>query len=371
MRIGIMLRAAAEKGGVGVYTRNIARHLVATARQHDFVLYVRRPEDGSGFAAYPNATVREVHAPGKFLWDQVAIPWRFRGDRLDAIFHPKFTVPLLCAGRSAMVLHGAGWFIPETRQYWSRASRIYARLMMPLYCRTAGAVLSVSNITRDVFIERLGVSADKIETVYFAPGDQFNRRCTPPELTRIREKYSLPEEYILTVSGADRDDRKNFAGILEAYRRIHERRRVSLVVAGRGCDALRQRYRLPDTGYGADILFPGWIEQAELPALYQMAALFLYPSNMEAFPIPITEALASGTPTVTSNVFGLKELAGDAALLVDPRDADAIADASLALLDDIALRETLRSRAAERSKLFDWERCAHRTIAILERIGRR
>lgn len=371
MRIGIMLRAYEERGGVGVYTRNITRHLVRAATSHEFVLYLGAPGHEEEFRDLPNVEVRVVRAPGKVLWDQLAMPYWFRRDRLDAIFHPKFTVPLLCPGRSVMVLHGAGWFIPETEQYWSRTTRLYARIMMPIYCRVAGAVAAVSDITREVFIERLGVAADKITTVYFAPGEQFGNRCDPAKIAAVRERYGLPEQFLFTISGGDRDDRKNFSSILEAFRHIHAEQPCKLVVAGRDCEQFRQRYSIPDDGYGADILFPGWVDQLDLPAFYQLASVFVYPSNMEAFPIPITEALTSGTPTVTSNRFGLRELAGDGAMLVDPSNPQAVADAVLGLLGDASRREQLAARALERAKRFDWARCTRETLALIERAGAR
>jgi glycosyltransferase involved in cell wall biosynthesis len=285
------------------------------------------------------------------------------------LFHPKFTVPLLCASKSVMMLHGAGWFIPEVQHFWSRTTRLYTRIMMPIYCRRAGAVLAVSEITREVFIERLGVAPDKITTLYFAPGRQF---AVPPDAAQteaVRARYALPERFILTLSGGDRAERKNFGAILEAFKRVHARRPCALVVAGRGCEEFRTRYNIPEEGWGRDVHFPGWVDQADLPVLFREAELFLYPSNMEAHPIPVTEALATGTPIVTSNAYGLKELAGDAALLVDPADPDAIADAVLKLVSDPLLREQLEAKAAERSKLFDWDVCAARTLAILERVG--
>lgn len=371
MRIGIMLRAFDEKGGVGVYTRNVTRQLLDSGPEHDYFLYMANDRYRDDFAACRNVTARVVKAPGKALWDQVAMPYWFRRDRLDVIFHPKFTVPLLCPGRGVMVLHGAGWFIPETQHFWSRTTRFYARMMMPIYCRLAGAVVSVSNVTRDVFIQRLGVSPDKIKTIYFGPGPQFKIRYDVEQIASIREKYALPERFILTISGGDRDDRKNFGTILEAFRRIHAQRRCKLVVAGRDCEKFRERYAIPDDGYGKDIFFPGWVDQMDLPAFYQTATVFLYPSNMEAHPIPITEALASGTPTVTSNVFGLKELAGDAAVLVDPSKPEDIAEAVLGLFNDEERRRELASKAAERSKMFDWGRCARETLGVLERVGHR
>ena len=369
MRIGIMLRAYEEKGGVGVYARNITRHLLEHGPQHEFFLYFCNPDSVDAYAEYPNAHARYVPSRGKFIWDQLMMPRMFRQDRLDVLFHPKFTVPLLVASRSVMMLHGAGWFIPEVRHFWSRTTRMYTRVMMPVYCRLAGAVLAVSEITREVFIERLGVAPDKITTLYFAPGKQF---AAPPDSARtqaVQARYSLPAHYILTLSGGDRAERKNFGAILEAFRRVHEKSPCALVVAGRGCEEFKTRYCIPDEGWGRDVYFPGWVDQADLPVFYRQAELFLYPSNMEAHPIPVTEALATGTPIVTSNAYGLKELAGDAALLVDPSDPEAIAAGVLRLMKEPELREELRACAAERSKLFDWDVCARKTLAILERVG--
>jgi glycosyltransferase involved in cell wall biosynthesis len=370
MRIGIMLRAYEEKGGVGVYARNVTRHLLEQGAEHEFFLYFSNRDSVGAYKEFANAHARFVPPYGKLLWDQILLPRMFRRDRLDVLFHPKFTVPLLCASRSVMVLHGAGWFIPETRHFWTWATRVNARVMMPIYCRLAGAVLAVSEITRQVFIERLGVSPDKITTVYFAPGKQFRDEPDQARAAAVAARYGLPERYILTLSGGDRADRKNFAAILETFRRVHDQAQCALVVAGRGCENFRERYEIPDQGWGRDVVFTGWVDQADLPVLYRRAALFLYPSNMEAFPIPVTEALASGTPLVTSNAYGLKELAGDAALLVDPGNPDAIAAAVLRLLSEPELREALRQKAAHRSKLFDWEGCARKTLSILERVGR-
>jgi glycosyltransferase involved in cell wall biosynthesis len=370
MRIGIMLRAYEEKGGVGVYTRNVTRHLIEAAPQHEFFLYFCNRDSLGAYADYPNARARFVPARGKFLWDQVMMPRRFRQDRLDVLFHPKFTVPLLCASKSVMMLHGAGWFIPEVQHFWSRTTRIYTRFMMPVYCRLAGAVLAVSEITRQVFIDSLGVDPEKITTIYFAPGKQFGVPPDAAQTEAVRARHALPEHFILTLSGGDRAERKNFGAIIEAFRRVHARHPCALVVAGRGCEDFRTRYHIPDEGWGRDVHFPGWVDQADLPVLFRQADLFLYPSNMEAHPIPVTEALATGTPIVTSNAYGLKELAGDAALLVDPADPDAIAAAVLRLFDEPALREALQARAEIRSKLFDWGVCARKTLAILEKVGR-
>jgi glycosyltransferase involved in cell wall biosynthesis len=115
-------------------------------------------------------------------------------------------------------------------------------------------------------------------------------------------------------------------------------------------------------------VFPGYLDQADLPAIYTASELLLYPSNLEAFPIPITEAMRCGVPIVTSRINGLAEIAGDAAILVDPGNPADIADGICRVLTEPGLRELLSARGLERARLFSWESCARRTLEILERV---
>jgi glycosyltransferase involved in cell wall biosynthesis len=190
-------------------------------------------------------------------------------------------------------------------------------------------------------------------------------------LDEVKERYNLPDKFILTLTKRGGGGRKNLGQIFKAYQHYH--RQVEnphkLIVGGKDCHLFRAEYGVPQDDYGRDILFPGWIEQKDLPALYSMAALYLYPSNLEAFPIPLTEAMACGTPIITSNVNGLEEIAGDAALRVDPADEMEISDAVLRVLSDDDLRETLSTKGLERSKKFTWDKCAKKTLAILESLA--
>lgn len=370
MRIGLMLRSADEKGGIGVYSRNITRELIARDDDNEYVLFYRTSANLGSFSGNGRVRERLVQAPGKLLWDQVAIPRACRRERVDVLFNPKFSVPLVSPCPTVMVLHGAGWFIPEVRRYWSRSQLAYARLTMPLYCRRASAVLAVSEITTRVFNEVLGIPEGKIETVYLAPGRNFKRVEDPAIAERVREKYGLPREFILTLSGYSRGPRKNIGVIFEAFRRLRERTPCKLVVAGKDCHRFRSEFDLGEPTIWDDIVFPGWVEQEDLPAIYSQATVFLYPSNMEAFPIPITEALACGVPIITSNAYGLREVAGEAALLVDPND---VSDVSRALEETLAspdLRADLAAKSAARASTFTWDKCAGRTLEILESVAK-
>jgi glycosyltransferase involved in cell wall biosynthesis len=267
-----------------------------------------------------------------------------------------------------MVLHGAGWFMPEFQHFWSKSGLRYVRLMMPIYCRRAAAVLSVSNITTDTFNQVFNLPQGKIKTVYFAPGKNFKRITDEKTLQAVRSKYQLPEKFIFTLSGYDRGDRKNISGIFGAYQILYPKTSHMLVVGGKNCDQFKVDYGLNDRDYGNGIRFLGWIEQEDLPAIYSLADLFLYPSHVEAFPIPITEALACGTPIVTSEANGLIEIVGDAAILVDPNKSDEIAKGVNSILSDSELRSDLSQRSLERAKRYSWEKCAQKTLEILHSV---
>jgi glycosyltransferase involved in cell wall biosynthesis len=370
MRIGIMLRSLDEKGGIGVYTRGILEELVERGGDHHYVLLYRNPANVGRYAGRSNVTERVVRAPHKALWDQVAIPRACRREQVDVLFHPKFTVPLTAPCPSVMVVHGADWFIPEYAGYYGRLDVAQIRVMMPLYFRRAAAVISVSELTTRDFERVLHLPPGKVRTVYFAPARHFRRVHDPAVLRAVRERYRLPERFILTLTKLGDGNRKNFRGVVEAYRRYHGRSPHKLVVGGKDCEQLRDTHGIPPSGWGADVLFPGWIEQEDLPAIYSMADLYLYPSNLEAFPIPITEALACGTPIVTSDRNGLEEIAGDAALRVDAADPDAISSAIERVLSDPELAAALSAAGLERSERYSWDRCRRQTLEILQSVAR-
>jgi len=370
MRIAVMLRTLEEKGGIGVYSRNLVETLLdLDARNHYDLLYSSAAQRGR-YAHRPNVTEHVLESRSKALWDQAAVPRACRKLRPDVLLHPKFTVPLLTSVPTVMVLHGADWFLPDAAQFYGRLDRAYMHVFMPLYLRKARVAISVSQLTTDDFERIFALPPNKVRTVYFGPARHFRRVTDPAALEAVRQKYGLPERYILTLSRVGgNSERKNIRGVLDAYAQLHAEIPHKLVVGGLDCVRFRDEYQIPDTGWGRDVIFPGWLDQADLPAIYSASELYLYPSNQEAFPIPLTEAMACGTPIVTSRVNGLAEIAGAAALLANPQDPDEIAGAVRQILGDPSVRARLVEAGIERSSIFSWEACARRTLEILTEVG--
>ncbi len=371
MRIGMMLRSLDEYGGIGIYTRYLTEELLEMDRSNQYVLFYRSPANLGRFSHFENVFERVVSARNKALWDQVAIPLACWREKVDLVFHPKFTVPLLAPCKAVMVVHGADWFIPEQARFYNRLDVRYIKTVMPLYFKKASAVISVSQLTTDNFNRVLNLPPGKVRTVYFGPAKHFRPVEEPAILEAVKARYDLPDKFVLTLSKYGGGDRKNIANIFRAYEIYHRQAQAphKLVVGGLECAKFRQDYGLPSNGHGQDILFPGWIDQSDLPAVYSMADAYLYPSNLEAFPIPVAEAMACGTPMVTSNANGLVEIAGDAALLVDPEDPQEISSALGRLLGDSRLRTELAEKGLARAQRFRWDKCARETLSILESLA--
>ena len=365
MRIGVMLRAIEERQGIGIYSRNLLEELLELDRRNEYVLFYRRADRLGTFAGRARVAERHVRAPGKLLWDQVAIPLAARREKVDLIFHTKFTVPFLTRRPTVMTIHGASWFVhPEL---YGRVDVAYIRAVMPLYCRKADFIISNSDLTTNDFKRIVGVPDGKIRTVRLGRNPAFRPIDDAAVLEAARKRYGLPECFILSV--IKYDPRKNFENLIAAFRILRKRTACKLVVVGIGCERYREEYGLDADGTAGDVAFLGWVEQSDLPALYNLARCLFFPSVYEEFGIPTCEAMGCGGPPVVSRTGAPPEIAGDAGLLVDQFNPAEMADALERIWTDDALRERLSRASLQRAADYTWRRCAEETLEILDKVG--
>jgi glycosyltransferase involved in cell wall biosynthesis len=230
----------------------------------------------------------------------------------------------------------------------------------------------MSDYSTDGFVQIFPWVRNKIRTVYFGPHKNFRVINNWEKLATIRAKYDLPERYILSVIRYDhgiKDTRKNFPGMAEAFSKYKKMGGTEkFVVVGRDCDIYGKENDLEGLGIKGDVIFPGLVAQEDLPAFYNLASLYLYPTIIEALPIPTTEAMVCGCPIVTSNSTGLKELTIGVSVAVEPTDTDAIAGAMKQVLSDPALRQQMRKKGHGRSKIFSWDNYARETLEIFQNL---
>lgn len=365
MKIGICARTWGEKGGIGSYTRNLLEALIPLDSGVRYVMFYNSAEHLGRFRHHPNVKEVLVKAPGKFLWDQVAVPWHAAKEKVDVLFHTKFAVPLFATCKTVMVLHGSERFVyPE---FSHRSDILFFKTVYPLYLKKATAIISVSENARKDVIQHLKINPSKIKTVHMAQGSQFKRITDAAALEAVRKKYRLPARYILNVGLIYPG--KNIPNLLRALQLVRQKEDIKLVIAGTG----RRMYekdlkQVDELGLGEHVFLPGYIPHDDLPAVYTLADLFVFPSFYESFGLTVLEAMACGCPIVVSNTGGSPEAAGKAARYVDPWNPRDIAAGILDVLTDEALRRDLVERGFAQASTFSWATTAKHTLAVFQEI---
>ena len=384
LRVGLMLRAVDDVDGQGIYIRKLCEALFDADRDDEFVAFYSHPDQAGRYADRPNVREVVVPSPGKLLWDQVLVPWAARREGVDVLFHHKFSIPLVTSCPTVVQQRGTEyWSHPE---FYSGLSgwldRLYNRLMIPLYCRSAVRVLTNSNTLGDELVHHAGVPRSKLRTVYAAADDTFHPVTDSGELERVRQKYQLPREpFLLMVvkghqilgqaSGGTLTPRKNVALALEAYGRVSARVASKgkavppLVILGIGIAERLRPEAVAEYVDPSSVHTPGFVEFTDMPALYTMARALVFPSRYESFGIPIVEAMACGCPVVTASTSACPEVAGGSALLVDPDDVEGLAVAMERVSLDDGLAGDLGRRGIRRARRFSWKRSALTLLAEL------
>jgi glycosyltransferase involved in cell wall biosynthesis len=365
MKIGVCLRTWGEKGGIGVYSRNLTEALLALDTKNQYVLFYHTKTALGRFHQYEH--VKEVHvsAPGKFLWDQQAVPAYAKKEKVDTIFHTKFAVPLLTKCKTVMVLHGSERFVYP--QFSHKSDILFFKTVYPFYLRGATAIISVSENARNDIIHFLKIDPAKIRTIHLAPSKVFRKIDDQSILASVRNKYRLPDRFILNVGRIYPG--KNIPNLLRAFSLIREKEDIKLVISGFGYRMYKNdlnmihKLRLEN-----DVFLPGYIPHEDLVAVYNLAEMVVFPSFYESFPAIPLESMACGCPIVISRTGGSPEAAGDAARYVDPWDVEDIAHGINDLLTNPQLRQELVQRGFAHAQRFSWEKCAQETLTLLESI---
>jgi glycosyltransferase involved in cell wall biosynthesis len=285
----------------------------------------------------------------------------------DVLFVPAHVLPLIHPRRSVVTVHDVGYLsYPEAHR---SADRRYLDWSTRWNAHQATAVLADSQATKDDLVRAYGVDPGKVHVVYLGRDEAVAPVTDRVRLADVQCRYGIATPYLFYVGTLQ--PRKNLARVIDAFARVAGRLGdVQLVLAGkRGWlydDLFAQVTRL---GLERRVVFPGYVDDADLAALLSAALALVFPSLYEGFGIPVLEAGACGLPVITSNTSSLPEVAGDAALLVDPHDVDAIAEAMYRLATDPELRAELARRGQENVKRFSWEKCARETLAVLLEAG--
>ena len=330
MNIGIVLRAYDRFGGIGIYSKNITKHLLKIDNYNHYILIYNNRNHIGSFKNFENVSEISIPSGNTLLWDQWKLVESLKGQHVDLIFNTKFTVPIFTRSKTVMALHGSSWY--TNPEFYNKFDILYVHAMMPIYCHKADFLISNSDLTTFDYIKYLHIESTKISTVRLAAGEEFVPIVEQQTLNNIKDKYNLPDNFILTVTSYE-NKRKNFITLLKAFENCRkELNDIELVVVGKDCYKYINDFRLNEKGLLKYIHFTGWIDQKDLPVIYSLAKIYAFPSVYEEFGIPILEAMSCGCPVVASNTGAIPELAEGAGSLCDPFNVKQFSDGICSIL---------------------------------------
>lgn len=370
-----------EISGIGLYTQELIRGLVGLDQPHRFVLLfdnhivLNRTAEVTGFDKNPLFAARIVNFGPFAPRGQLAMPWLLKHLEADLYHSTNWMMPLFGCGkiRKVVTIHDLIPLLFRDHAPKSKKARlfpIYKELMRQV-ARRADLIIAVSESTRADILRELKVSPQRHRSVVSIPeaADAAFRpgAATRPSPNKGGTSAAVPKRPRILYVGR-RDPYKNLTGLIEAFAKVRARG-VDAVLRVIGSED--KRYpdaprRALELGLNDHIEWAGYVSDQKLPLQYHEADVFVLASKYEGFGLPVLEAMASGTPVVCSNVSSLPEVAGDAALLVDPNSADAIADAIVRALSDPQLAASLREKGIVRAAQFSWRRTAELTLKAYE-----
>ena len=361
-----LLNLSASYRGAGIhhYIHQLLLALPQSAPQHRYEVYLKERS-----VAAPNTAMRMHYTRwptqkplARIAWEQSVLPLASVRDSLDLLHALAFVRPVLARCPVVLTVYDMSFVrLPERFPFFQRH---YLRALTRYSARHAARIIVISQSSKDDVVAYCGVPGDKVRVVYCGADAQF----TPLGRERVeqfRAARGLPEHFILYLGTLE--PRKNVAQLVRAYAALRRNGsdRPKLVIAGaKGWGYADVFAAVEQSGMASDVIFAGYVPQAELPLWYNAADLFVFPSLYEGFGLPVLEAMACGTPSITSNVSSLPEVAGDAALTVAPDDTRALSEAIEQVLHDAALRAQMRARSLQQAAKFTWYEAARQTAEV-------
>lgn len=344
-----------QRTGIEEYSFQVIKELTAKLGNQLVILYVRPEQAGAslGFPLPENWRLKPIKLP--YFWTQIGLSLEMFFHPVDILFVPGHVAPLIHPKKTIVTVHGLEYeILPWAYSFWER---LYMRLSIQKSCSWANKIVVVSENTKKDLMALYKIPMGKIEVIYEGVMNSFKSSGFN---SKINQKYLL---FIGRL-----EERKNIIGILRAFEILKEHYKIphQLILAGKfGYGEEKIKNEIKNINFHSDIILPGFVSEEEKRELLKNADVFLFPTFYEGFGLPILEAQSVGTPVVASDNSSISEVAGGAAILVDPANAEQIADATYKILKEENFRESLIAKGLENVKKFSWEKCAEEISRVL------
>ena len=347
--------------GINQYIYNLLRWLPVVDGSRRYVAFT-----GEKRARFEGLELRVSRLPThkpvvRILWEQTVLPAALRREGAALLHAMAFAGPLAAPCPAVVTVFDLSFLrYPQSFRPWNR---LYLRVMTKITARRAAGVIAISRHTAEDVTRLLGVPRERISVIYCGR-DEAMRPLPPSQVEDFRRRKGLPERFVLFLGTLE--PRKNLVRLVEAFARLRQEDVHLVLAGGRGWGYEPVLARIEVLGIGERVLLPGFVPAEEKPFWYNAAEVFVYPSLYEGFGLPPLEAMACGTPVVASDAASIPEVVGDAGILVDATNVDALAEALNRLLNHPQERELLRKKGLRRSKGFSWEKAARETSHLYD-----
>jgi glycosyltransferase involved in cell wall biosynthesis len=371
MKIGIVVdRLNRLRTGIENYTYNVIKEFAKISDNEK--IFLINYEDNNIF---PNLNKIIVKNPLKNITKKSFYFWHIylqfklnkKDFKLDIIHSPENAALFIKLRHQKKIITAHDiipYLFPET---FTPITLLRYKLLFSRTLKTADKIIVVSNSTKKDLINYFYIPEEKIKVILLAADEKF-KPLNHEEVNEVKQRYNLNFPFILYVGTLDK--RKNISTLIKAFHKLKKyETKQKLVIAGEKGWKYKELFETIDKlNLQKDVIFTGYVLDEDLPALYNAADLFVYPSLYEGFGLPPLESMACGTPVITSNTSSLPEVVGDAGIMIDPHNVNGLADAMHEVLTNDGLREDMIKKGLERAKMFSWEKCARETLKVYEEV---
>ncbi|MFQ5740555.1 MAG: glycosyltransferase family 4 protein [Acidobacteriota bacterium] len=352
--------------GIGYYTEHLLHHLLTESHGDEILLISNGTIETSTTLAEAARIQRGHPFPVRNLWLQTLAPLVLLQSGAEVAHFTNSIAPLLKSVPTVVTIHDMSL---RLFPHFHPRRRVLTRPLVTLTARRADAVIAVSHSAKRDIVDLTGVPAEKVHVIYEAAAPVFEPILEGQVLEEVRLRYGLGNRLLLHVGTIE--PRKNLVSLVAAFAQLKkEKVPHQLVCAGAlgwGYREVKRQIRRLEIGKHVRLL--GYVPVADLPALYNLAEAFIFPSFHEGFGLPVLEAMACGTPVITAGHSSLAEIAGDAVELIDPHRIESILQALERLIDNQNRQGELAQRGLERSRRFTWHRAARETLQVYRRVA--
>ncbi|HBB90520.1 MAG: hypothetical protein A2X22_04300 [Bacteroidetes bacterium GWF2_49_14] len=366
-----------RKHGMDMVVLELIKNLQKIDKENEYFIMVK-PDVDKCITETPNFRIIEVGGGPYPVWEQLRLPAAVRKLKCDLLHCTSNTAPEMPGLPLVLTLHDiiymeGSWLslLKGKGTSYQRFGNIYRRHNVPIAIKKSACVITVSEFERERIADFFRMSPQTLRAVYNGVGEHFKVISDPIEIDGYRKKFNLPEHYVFFLGNTVQ--KKNTPGTLKAFALFREKigQDIPLVMLDFDrTDLLTILEEIGEPGLIDHIFLTGYVSNNELPGIYSLADMFLYPSFRESFGIPILEAQKCGTPVITSNTSSMPEIAGDGALIIDPFKPEEICDAMLKIQSDPNLRQDLITKGLVNSDKFSWRAMAESVLSIYKEVGK-